>query len=720
MDIAHLVLSTVISPVDVAGRNPHRGCRAATSCQLVPLPFRTVHSHLATGLALAALAAVMGCNEPPQETLRGLPDWEWSQAGQQNITSPPGDTDRLADAGDTDVIEQDAGDDIDATDEVLPPDVIDDTPPGDAGIDTPDEDTPPGDTGVDTPAEDVGIDTPPRDVGVDTPPRDVGIDTPPRDVGVDTPPEDIGVDTPIDTTPDVPDVGPPPTGPGPWLDAGPITEPAPDGLCEATGSGRCWYVALSGRDGNAGTWAAPFYSFERALEAAGPGDVVYVREGVYGAAHRMVTETRNLGWGGSPGACGAGEFYQDGYCFRDEYAVVSITYHDGWGSPIDGYSLRDGTEAAPITFKAYPGERVVLDANGVGDVAVYVYRRSHWIIEGFEIAGGMVNIVGAANFDQTHDITIRHNEIRDVTMDGGDNPGLIRIDRGTEGGAYNVFIEQNILRGIYDIASPGDWYNVADWQHFSALTVISREQYLGVAGGGTGYIEMTGNILYELPMGFFFKNPMEGPALIEGNYFFDTRRIGILSASNVTLRGNLFDGVELGWMKVGGPSWGIPALDDLFGNRATIEYNTFVGLDVLMYIDSGVDHLIRRNVFFGLDGRTTGAGFETTAYLIKSEIAPEPTATSSSLLRQLVSDENCFVSAYNDWQYLMRRIPPATGGWLIDHYDFGDGRATFGLDATSTFVRASSAAQVFADPAGLDYSLRADGGCPVDIGYAPR
>lgn len=717
MDVARLVLSPVNSRVDVAGRSAQRPIRAATSCHLVPLPLPTVRSDLAIGIALAALIAVLGCEQPEPEALRGLPDWEWSQAGNLSVTTPPTDTDRLADAGETDAIDRDADDLVDVSDDAQPPDVAQDTPPPDAPVeDTPVEDTPvddaPGDTGVDTPPQDVGEDT--------TPPRDTGVDTPPADVGIDTPPEDVGVDTPVDTTPDVPDVGPPPTGPGPWLDAGPITDPAPDGLCEATGSGRCWYVSLTGRDSNAGTWAAPFSSFERALEAAGPGDVVYVRAGTYGAAHRMVTETRNLGWGGSPGACGAGEYYQDGYCFSDEYAVVSITYHDGWGSPIDGYSLQDGTAAAPITFKAYPGERVVLDANGVGDVAIYVYRKSHWIIEGFEIVGGMVNIVGAANFDQTHDITVRHNEVRDVTMDGGDNPGLIRIDRGTEGGAYNIYIERNILHGIYDIASPGDWYNVADWQHFSALTVLSREQYLGVAGGGTGYIEMTGNILYELPMAFFFKNPMEGPTLIEGNYFFDTRRIGILSASNVTLRANLFDGVELGWMKVGGPSWGIPALDDLFGNRATIEYNTFVGLDVLMYIDSGVDHLIRRNVFYGLDGRTTGAGFETAAYLIKSEIAPDPLAASASILHQLVSDENCFVSPYNDWQFVMRRVPPDTGGWLIDHYGYADGRSTFGLDPGSTFVRASSPTSVFTDPAGLDYSLRDTSGCPVDIGYAPR
>jgi parallel beta helix pectate lyase-like protein/uncharacterized protein DUF1565 len=49
-----------------------------------------------------------------------------------------------------------------------------------------------------------------------------------------------------------------------------------------------YYVSPAGSDRSAGTAAAPFRTIQRAAEAAGPGDTVIVRPGVYSGASRIV------------------------------------------------------------------------------------------------------------------------------------------------------------------------------------------------------------------------------------------------------------------------------------------------------------------------------------------------------------------------------------------------------------------------------------------------
>lgn len=56
-------------------------------------------------------------------------------------------------------------------------------------------------------------------------------------------------------------------------------EPAP--VAEAPASGRVWYVAPSGSNGNDGSQAAPIKNLDKAIEQAAAGDKIYVAEGVY-------------------------------------------------------------------------------------------------------------------------------------------------------------------------------------------------------------------------------------------------------------------------------------------------------------------------------------------------------------------------------------------------------------------------------------------------------
>jgi hypothetical protein len=57
------------------------------------------------------------------------------------------------------------------------------------------------------------------------------------------------------------------------------------------------YVDPNGSDAGAGTSAAPFRTIQRAARAAGPGDTVWVRPGVYHGSERIVSVER----GGAPG-----------------------------------------------------------------------------------------------------------------------------------------------------------------------------------------------------------------------------------------------------------------------------------------------------------------------------------------------------------------------------------------------------------------------------------
>ena len=166
-----------------------------------------------------------------------------------------------------------------------------------------------------------------------------------------------------------------------------------------------------------------------------------------------------------------------------------------WWDPYPAYTVNSGTASNPITIKNYPGETPVLDCSGFtnfdysgGSItnprAVGVSGKCYWVIDGLDITGGIVNIWGGDTLESnTHDITIRNCDIHDVTEDGGDNPGLVRIDRGNVGGAYNIFIQNNKLHDLYDWQYPGDWTvgnGAGDYAHFGAFTELSIEQVGGI------------------------------------------------------------------------------------------------------------------------------------------------------------------------------------------------------------------------------------------------
>jgi hypothetical protein len=410
----------------------------------------------------------------------------------------------------------------------------------------------------------------------------------------------------------------------------------------------------------------------------------------------------------------------DSYCFQDRLEIVGINDFSGWASTSPAYSVRNGTAAQPITIKNYQNEEVVFDVRGFtqSNVAVRVRHKSYWVFDGIEIIGGMVNISGGTRDVQTHDITIQNCEVHDVTLDGGDNPGLIRIDRGDYGGPYNINVLDNTLHSFYDHEYPGQWDNVPDAQHFGAVTTLSAQVYLGYDHGGTGRIVIRGNHIYHTPQAFFFKNAMQGPIIIENNRIHEVGSLGILSSANVTFSRNLVYDVDPGFTRVGGSPNSDPRIEAISGQTCTVTYNTFVGLHSLMSCRAGTGHTIDHNIFFGMNGRTPGAGWDTPSYIAKSEVYPDVADPANSRLQQITANNNCFVTPYSDFQAVSRYLPPESTGsdWLVEHYNLEQARQTFGFDRNSTVVIASDRNSFFANPSRYNYQLNNPNQCP-GMGY---
>jgi hypothetical protein len=128
--------------------------------------------------------------------------------------------------------------------------------------------------------------------------------------------------------------------------------------------GQTFYVAPDGSDSAAGTMAAPFRSMERAADAAGGGDVVYLRGGVYKQAENVSAS---------------------------------------------------GDAGNPVVFMAYPGEQPILDGDGLGlgekDSVLQLYEPRHVVVSGLEIRnspGRGVQIIDG------QDVVIRECTIHDV------------------------------------------------------------------------------------------------------------------------------------------------------------------------------------------------------------------------------------------------------------------------------------------------------------------
>ena len=537
----------------------------------------------------------------------------------------------------------------------------------------------------------------------------------------------------------------------------------PPGYCEADHGAHCYYVAADGDDTHPGTWDEPFKTFKPALVLVGPGDFIYARGGTYGLDNAMVSGTgRDPRFPASSTVptCPEGETAAEGAagweCHYDTYSMIVIGNFTSWATSAPSYSVRSGEPGAPITVKSFPGEKARfaapssngMPANAVpcADCApgtlpsaytnslksfVKVSLKSYWVIEGFDMDGSFVTgtgviAIGGGNSEpgETHDIVVRNNEIHDYVAWSGsmNNVGLIKIDRGDLGGPHEITIERNILHGMSDPAAPGVWTDLNDSIHYGAVTTLSRENYYGVPGGGTGRIVISGNTLYNLPQVFFFKNPSAGPIEIHDNVIYDSDSLGAQYGSNVHFSRNLVYDVPGGFAGFGNWWNPDPDLAPLNGQAMTVTFNTFVGLDSLISTTGGTGHTITDNVFFGLRGRASSASWDTPAFISFGSGPSDSLDPAQSLLGQIVSDRNCFLSPYADFQMASRYLRPeltGTGQWLLEHYDPPQALATFGYDPNSVISVQTDPFTVFVAPSIGNFELSDPSLCP-GMGFYAR
>ena len=128
-----------------------------------------------------------------------------------------------------------------------------------------------------------------------------------------------------------------------------------------------YYVAPTGDDDAAGTFEAPFATWEKLSDVMQAGDLAYIRGGTY-------RNTKPLPF-------------------------------DDW-SPVCRFSNLDGTESEPIRIWAYPGEHPVLDMSDIpetsvstGMIGVFVSSSAHVWFRGLRVTGLQ------QNHDGNHDVS---------------------------------------------------------------------------------------------------------------------------------------------------------------------------------------------------------------------------------------------------------------------------------------------------------------------------
>ena len=173
------------------------------------------------------------------------------------------------------------------------------------------------------------------------------------------------------------------------------------------------FVAPGGDDAAAGTREAPFATIQRAQRDAGPGDTVFLRGGTYRMRGDRIA--------------------------REERIFAYVTLLD-----------RSGEPGRPIRYRAFPGEKPVLDFTDVKPAGrrVHAFRvTGSWLhLEGFEVVGVQVTITGhtqSIGFDNQGS----HNVYERLSVHDG-----MAIGFWIGNGAHNLVLNCDAYRNHDDVS----------------------------------------------------------------------------------------------------------------------------------------------------------------------------------------------------------------------------------------------------------------------------
>jgi len=275
-----------------------------------------------------------------------------------------------------------------------------------------------------------------------------------------------------------------------------VTTAPPATDCGATGSGACYYVAVTGNDANPGTSSQPFRTLQKAANVVGPGDGVLVNDGVYTGGSTILFISRSgtaANW------------------------IVFRAVHR-WGAIIDGQNNTSTT--------------------GVGVSGNYV------AVGGFEIRGtsrsGMEAYNGNELVAANHDVTFAQNHIHDIgricTDDTGGRAGI-------DAYASNIVLDGNVINDIGRL-KPGE-------QGCSPSTTNWQNHDHGIYHGVGDSLIVRNNVLYNNTEGWSYHRYSGPGAVVRGVYivnntfaFPNPNKVGQIViagvTSNLVIENNVF------------------------------------------------------------------------------------------------------------------------------------------------------------------------------------
>ncbi len=406
-----------------------------------------------------------------------------------------------------------------------------------------------------------------------------------------------------------------------------------------------WHVAPDGDDTAEGTADFPFRSPQEAVLRALPGDVIYLRGGVYDSSH------------------------------GDEF-IANISGSRG---------VRSGEPGAVITLRNYPGERPeITELDGVR-----INNISFWRIEGLAINGGHIGI-NERYSSNTHDIWIIGNEVYNYAFGPGgaalrSNPGVIKVDAtgpasGSTFGAYNIFIEDNL---VHDFTPDGVPWDQADAEHNGAFNIISctwpRDSEHPCQ---TGLVEIRNNTVYNVPSFSYVKLSPSNTVVFEGNTIHHVQELGRWSPRHLVFERNIVYDVR--------SRTGARLRPNVRTSR--VRFNTFVDMDQIFRLYGPVEgHEWTDNVFFGL----VGTGPNGPSYVNIDPRNPDPLLAPFPANQ---NDRNCFITP--DPNFIAHSNQG--GGATLT---LAAMQAMLGLEINSSVLIESDKTRVFADPDNGDFTL---------------
>ena len=256
---------------------------------------------------------------------------------------------------------------------------------------------------------------------------------------------------------------------------------------DVTAAGRTFFVAPGGRDSNPGTPARPWRTIGKAVRTLAPGDVVYIKNGVYREAIHL--DWRNSGAPGRPiayraypghapvldgatvGTASLGLFQMIGANYIE---ISGLTIRD---SRVAGIHVRDGQG---ITIK---NNRIVRSkSSGIG-----IWRCSNVVVECNVLEDCRIDPEGHNEMlaiATTTDYRVAYNEIYWTDPDCCRGTSGIDVKNGSaRGGVYSNYLHDLPTAGIYL-----DAWELATYDHEVAGNYITHARVgiaIGSERGGT-------------------------------------------------------------------------------------------------------------------------------------------------------------------------------------------------------------------------------------------